>query len=142
MFVSNPVGEVQPPTAMVPPSGDSATAYALPRSPSPLGSQITRCSVPSGSDQTRTVLSSEAVTAKRSAASVAMRWSSAIWLGALIRSIGSDGRSSACACRGAAPMASVNVTASQIHRRSPAAIMLTSSIPRFGARSANERQRR
>jgi hypothetical protein len=53
--------------------GDIATAKVLPMLPKPSGSHRMRRSRPSGTDQTRTVLSSEAVTAKGFSASVSMR---------------------------------------------------------------------
>jgi hypothetical protein len=63
-----------------------------------IGSRRIRSSLPSGSDHTRTVLSSDAVTAKRFSASVSMRLIIAPCWPASIRSMGSvEGAQLTCA---------------------------------------------
>jgi hypothetical protein len=50
---------------MVLPSGEIATANTLPRLPTPIGGRMIFCRLPSASVHSRTVLSSDPVTARR-----------------------------------------------------------------------------
>lgn len=92
----------QPPTAANRPSGEIAAAAALPPFPGPTGTRSVASGRPSGSDQSRAVLSTDPVTATRHARSASMPDRAATCMPVSMRNCGScDGQAAIAAVRAA-----------------------------------------